>query len=294
MLECIIATFPLLITSKIEGKGDNEKLQTDLTNLEEWSRTWQLRFNASKCKVMHFGRQNPCQQYLMNENDQQVQVEESSCEKDLGVLIDNQLKFNKQIETAVSKANSKLGMIRRSFEHLDGDMLIQLYKSVVRPHLEYCNSVWSPLYKKDVQLLERVKRRATKLVPGMKDMGYADRLKALKLPSLVYRRLRGDLIETFKFKNQMYAGNSDTLLPLEKESRTRGNSQKLKKQRFNTTIRKQFFSLRVTDYWNGLSDDIITSKSLNIFKNKIDKLYEDSKYSIKFPIPPKIVSRSAV
>ena len=128
----------------------------------------------------------------------------------------------------------------------------------------------------------------------MKDMGYADRLKALKLPSLVYRRLRGDLIETFKFKNQMYAVNSDTLVPLEKESRTRGNSQKLKKQSFNTTIKKQFFCLRVTGYWNGLSDNIITSKSLNIFKNKIDKLHEDSKYSIEFPIPPKMVSCSAV
>ena len=110
----------------------------------------------------------------------------------------------------------------------------------------------------------------------------------------MYRRLRGDLIETFKFKNQIYAVNSDTLLPLEKESRTRGNSQKLKKQRFNTTIRKQFFSLRVTDYWNGLPEDIITSASLNIFKNKIDKLYGDSKYSMEFPIQPKIVSHSSV
>ena len=142
------------IFSKIEAKGDNEKLQSDLSNLEEWSRTWQLRFNANKCKVMHFGRQNPCHQYLMNENDQKVQVEESFCEKDLGVHIDNRLKFHKHIETAVNKANSKLGMIRRSFEYLDGDMLVQLYKSIVRPHLEYCNSVWSPLYKKDVQLLE--------------------------------------------------------------------------------------------------------------------------------------------
>ena len=122
----------------------------------------------------------------------------------------------------------------------------------------------------------------------------SNRLKALKLPSLVYRRLRGDLIETFKFKNQIYAVNSDTLLPLEKESRTRGNSQKLKKQRFNTTIRKQFFGLRVADYWNGLPEDIITSASLNIFKNKIDKLYGDSKYSMEFRIQPKIVSRSSV
>ena len=94
--------------------------------------------------------------------------------------------------------------------------------------------------------------------------------------------------------SQMYVVNSDTLLPLDKESRTRGNSQKLKKQRFSTNSRKQFSSLRVTDFWNGLLDDIITSKSLNLFKNKIDKLYEGSKYSIEFPLPPKIASRSTV
>ena len=88
--------------------------------------------------------------------------------------------------------------------------------------------------------------------------------------------------------------NSDTLLPLEKESRTRGNSQKLKKQSFKTTIRRQFFSLRVTNYWNGLPDDIITSASLNIFKNKIDKLYGDSKYSMEFPIIPISVSHATV
>ena len=98
-----------------------------------------------------------------------------------------------------------------------------------------------------MQLLEGVQRRATKLVPGMKEMEYTDRLKTLMLPSLVYRGLRGDLIEAFKFKNQMNAVNSDTQLPLEKESCTRGNSQKLKKQRLNTNIRKRFFSLSVTD-----------------------------------------------
>lgn len=77
-----------------------------------------------------------------------------TCEKDLGVHIDNRLRFNKQIETAVSKANNKLRWIRRSFDSLDGDMVVQLYKSIVRPHLEYCDSVWSPPYKEEVQLLE--------------------------------------------------------------------------------------------------------------------------------------------
>ncbi len=125
-------------------------------------------------------RTNSCY-HVTNENDQQVTVEESCCEKDLSEHIDSQLNFNKQMETAVNKANTKLGMIDRSFEHLDGDMLIQLYKSKVRLHLEYCNSVRSPPYKKNVQLLEGDQRRGTKLVPGIKDMEYANRLKALKL-----------------------------------------------------------------------------------------------------------------
>ena len=120
-------------------------------------------------------------------------------------------------------------------------------------------------------------------MPDIKNMEYADRLRALKLLSLVYKILRSGHIETFKFKNQMYAGNSGTLLSLEKESCARENSQMLKKQRLNTAIRKHFLSLRVTDYWNGLPDYIIKSKTLNIFKNKIGKLYDNS-IVIEFPI----------
>ena len=85
-------------------------------------------------------------------------------------------------------------MIPKSSEHFDGDLLIHLYKSIVRPNLEYCNSVWSPNYKENMQLLEGVQRRVTKLVPAVKNMRYEDRLRTLKLTSLVYRRLRGDLI----------------------------------------------------------------------------------------------------
>ena len=115
-------------------------------------------------------------------------------------------------------------MICRSFEHLDGGMLLHLHNSIVRPNLEYCNSMWSTIYKKDIQLLEGVQRQTTKLVPELKDIEYRDRLKSLKLPSLVYRRLRGDLIEAFKLKNQMDGVSTDTLLPFDKQSQTRGNS----------------------------------------------------------------------
>ena len=96
-------------------------------------------------------------------------------------------------------------MIGRSLGHLDGDMLIRLYKSIVRPHQDCCNSVWPPIYKKDIQLLEGVQRRATKLVPHLRDLKCEGWLKAHKLPSLVYKRLRGDLTEAFKLNNQTYA-----------------------------------------------------------------------------------------
>ena len=104
---------------KIKAKADNEKLQIDLSNLEEWAKTWQLGLNASKCNVMYFGRQNSCSQYIMNEDGQQLQVEESCCEKNVGLNIDTHcLKFNKQIKTAINKANSKLRIICRYFKIL--------------------------------------------------------------------------------------------------------------------------------------------------------------------------------
>ena len=138
--------------------------------------------------------------------------------------MENQSEFKKQIELAVNKVNSNLGMICRSFEHLDGGTLLHLHNSIVRRNLEYCNSTWSTIYNKDIQLLEGVQRQVTKLVPELTDMEYMDRRKSLKLRSLVYRRLRGDLIEAFKFKNQIDGVNTETLLPFDTQSQTRRNS----------------------------------------------------------------------
>ena len=128
--------------------------------------------------------------------------------------MDNSLKFSVHAARAASKANQILGLIRRSFVHLDIPLMRQLYISMVRPHLEYGNVIWHPQFKKDKEILENVQHRATRLVPSLSKYSYEERLRQMELPSLSHRRLRGDLIETFKYLHGIYRTNSSTVLPL--------------------------------------------------------------------------------
>ena len=125
-------------------------------------------FNASKCKSMHLGSSNSRHVYTMDDHS----LEQVRQERDLGVIVDEQLKFHQQTAASVSKANQILGIIRKSFEVLDEVSLPLLFKSLVRPHLEYCNSVWGPHYRMDQQAVERVQRRATKLVFSLRSLPY--------------------------------------------------------------------------------------------------------------------------
>ena len=173
--------------------------QDDLQQLEKWSEEWQLHFNPSKCKVMHLGHQNPNRDYTMGATT----LATTTSEKDLGVYVDTELTFEKHIETVVNQANRMLGLIRRSYTYLDSQSLLKLYTSLVRPTLEYANAAWTPILRRDQILLENVQRRATKLIPELRDRDYEDRLRALKLPSLYYRRARGDMIEAYKFTHSI-------------------------------------------------------------------------------------------
>ena len=125
-------------------------------------------------------------------------LEETVLEKDLGVLISRDLKVAEQCSKAVKKAMRVLGLIKRSFKNLDEESLKTLYCLYVRPHLEYCIQAWSPYFMKDIEKLEKVQRRATKLVWKLKNLPYEERFKKLNLYPLEQRRLRGDLIETYK------------------------------------------------------------------------------------------------
>jgi len=151
---------------------DSLKLQADLNNIQKWSEQWQMKFNSAKCKVIHLGHVNGRSKYIMKDNGIEVSLESTSEEKDLGVWIDDKLKFTSHIGHAVTKSNQILGLIKRSFVYRDTEIIKRLFTAPVRPHLEYANSVWHPRFKKDVEQLEKVQRRATKLVTSLRDMSY--------------------------------------------------------------------------------------------------------------------------
>jgi ribonuclease P/MRP protein subunit RPP40 len=253
------------LIGRVKTEEDITLMREDLCRLYNWSCEWQMLFNIQKCKVLHFGYGNPEANYEMGTHTLDV-VEE---ERDLGVLIDTKLTFSTQCLKAVNSANATLGMIKRTFVSRDKDILLQLYKSLVRPKLEYCIQVWRPWLLKDINLLEKVQRRATRMISGLEKMKYEDRLSALGLTTLQTRRLRGDLIEAFKICRNFEDVDYQQFFRLSNTG-LRGHSLKMYKERARLDIRKFSFSNRIVDEWNKLTEEIVQCRTVNNFKNKID------------------------
>jgi len=255
---------------KIETIEDIQKLQIDLSSLDQWSTAWLLKFHPEKCMVMRLGHHDPKAEYHLG--PQNTKLLYTHNEKDLGVHIDDKLKFKQDINIRAKKANQIVGTIRRTFDHLDNNMFCKLFKSLVRPHLEYGAAIWNPQYMTDITTLEQVQRRATKLLPGFSNLTYEQRLRELDLPSLRFRRTRGDMIEIYKLFN-VYDSTTGSILTPANERRTRGNSLKLFKQRAASNRRKNFLSIRAAENWNNLPENVVAAPSLNSFKNRLDKYW---------------------
>ena len=158
------------------------------------------------------------------------------------------------------------------------DSLIILYKTFVRPRLEYCAPIWNPSYCKDIDILKRVQRRATKLIPSISTFSYETRLNHLHLHSLYCRRQRSDLIEAYKIINNLYQLNPDKIFTKLSRSSTRGHTLKLFKPRIITALRQHFFNIRVINHWNNLPQDVVTAKSISTFKSKLDHHWYATRY----------------
>ena len=257
------------ITNIASTESQRQLIQNDLNTLTEWSKTWQINFNLDKCHVLHIGNNNPHKSYVMND----FQLTSVDKEKDLGVIISKDLKPNNQIIEVVKTANKLVGFIGRTFSFKSEKVILTLFNSLVRPHLEYCVQFWSPYYKKDIDKLEKIQRRVTKMIPRLRNKSYENRLKELNLFPLTKRRIRGDLIEVFKIFNGFTNVVPENLFTLDRSSSTRNNGFKISRKRFVTNEAKYFFTNRVVNVWNGLPSDVVNSNTIESFKNRLDKYF---------------------
>ena len=263
----------------IKSEQDAQLLQADIDAAVEWSHRWALPFNVAKCKVMHFGRpvgKSFFEYSMANPDGTRAVLETTSVERDLGVQVSNDLKLRKQVEAAAARANSEIGRLKKSFRSRSCVVWRMLYLSYIRPHLEYAINAWSPYLEGDMNVLERVQNRVTKLITCLKGMSADERAKSLGLTSLKTRRERSDLIEEYKIKHGLNA--LDFYVPQVDLNpgyaiRHHGHDQRLKPQFVkHCELRESFFTNRVAEPWNALPQEAVNAESLDMFKGHLVNL----------------------
>lgn len=278
-----------LFSRVFDEEQSTSSLQEDVTRLTSWTELMLMKYNLDKCHILHLGKKNPQAKYViptthnLKEKGQSVSytvfpydMKAVTEEKDLGVIIDDQLSFKSHIETKVKIANKMLGIVRRTFKYMDSDIFLRLYKSIVRPHLEYASVVWSPTTKQYQDKIESIQRRATRSVPSIAHLSYSERLKSLKLPTLHYRRLRSCMIFLYKYTHGLVkinlnsecekCNNPNALQP--SLGTTRGHNFKFQIQH-HPGQRNKFFTARALEIWNRLGSSTVNASSINAFKNRL-------------------------
>ncbi len=254
------------ITRMIAGEADQKNLQTALDGLVEWAEKWGMQFNVKKCKVMHLGRQNPQYAYSMGG----VTLTKTEEERDLGVITTSQLKPSVQCAKAARAAQLVLGQITRSFHYRSKKVFLELYKTYVRPHLEFAVQAWSPWLRADIEKLEGVQQRAIRMISGLKGSTYEEKLEELGLTTLEERRHQADMAMVYKIltrKDDVEPGTWFTpAADGARETRNATRHLNVKAKHGRLEVRKNAFSVRVSEKWNSIPPKIKKMTTLRGFK----------------------------
>jgi hypothetical protein len=283
IIEEIEQTIPHLVTiikfaddakvlANMEGEEDRARLQQVLDQLCVWARRWGMAFNLKKCKVMHFGHNNPRNAYTMMGE----RLDTTEEERDLGIQVHNSLKPTNQCRRAAGRASAVLGQITRNFHYRDRKTFLSLYKQYVRPHLEFASPAWSPWSEGDKAILERVQEKALKNTTGLMGRTYEERCKEVSLETLERRRQIQDMSQTFKILKGVDRVEPDQLFSrVRGEVRTRLSADpwNLQKKRARKEVRLHSFGLRVVDPWNSLPSVCKEKDQIWNFKKFLKKDY---------------------
>ena len=226
-----------------------------------------MPFNLDKCNVLHVGTGNQEENYsLLGSATSSVDRE-----TDLGIVITADLKISAQCIAVEQKAQNILGYIKRVFRFWNKQTVLALYRALVRPLLEYGTQFWSKIRQINVERLEKVQARATKLVPSIRHKEYQRRLADLGLFTLEQRRLRGLLIETFKILTGFSGLDPASVYELS-VNRTRNHGYKVVLPRFNTVLHSDYPTVRVCNLLNSLPEFVVNAPSVDAFKGRLDKI----------------------
>ena len=201
-------------------------------------------------------------------------LEQTVVEKDLGIHVTPDWKSEVHVAKVAAKANSMVGKINHSFNYLDVHMFKAIYPSMIRSHMEHAVQAWSPQLRKDINLMELVQRRATKLVQSLRNEPYEERKRVLDLTSLEERRMRGDLIEVFKIIHGFEGLQRDQFFKLESEMhsyQTRGHEWKIFASQVSSARRRRFFDVRIIEQWNHLPAEVVRRQTISSFKLGLDR-----------------------
>ena len=257
--------------SEINSDISIDLMQDDINRMAKWCRDWRLAVNPTKCFHLQFNPRSIERSFNPIYNIENTIITRKEQVRDLGIIISEDLKFHDQVQSSCKKAHLEINRIRRTFISRSPNFIGNMFKLYVRPHMEYCVEVWNPQMQGDIQMMERVQNKMSRLIYNGRNLPHTERNKLIGVTSHQVRRLRGDLINIYKKYD-----DEKLFSPRINERTLRGHNKCLTMPIINNNIKKHSFSVRSINLWNSLPSDIVNSSSLNVFKKNIDIFLGDS------------------